>query len=1244
MSCRLLISFILGLAVSISARAQSADVIRGQVTSVTGPVPNAAVTATATNSGLRRQARTDSSGRYTITFQNGEGDYFLTVTAIGFAQKQLQLKRLADEGILIGDVVMTATSTVLDTIRVLAPRERVTRAALNGSDISGTEQAVANGIVPGRQQGDLNAIVGTIAGVTPVPGADGDPAGFSVFGLSPDQNNTMLNGLPFGGTSLPRDANVSLTMAMSPYDVSRGSFSGGQVSVRTRSGSNFLARNSSLNVDRPTLQWTGPAARQLGQPYESASIGGVMSGPVVLDKLFYNFAYQADRRTMDLRTLLNASPQALNADGVAPDSVARFLSVLSRLGIPAVVARSPADQRGTDAASFLASLDFNPAASPSSHALSLVLGAKWNRDAPLAQLPTDVPARAGTNESWSGNWQLMHSAYVRSIVLTETTVGMSGSGGSGTPFVHLPSGTVRINSVLDDGSLGLASTGFGGSPSLPTNGKMMDVSLLNQSSWFSLNNRHRIKATAEVHRQWQTDDRRVNRLGSFDFNSLGDLESGRPAQFVRSIGGAAQYSAVTIGALSLGDAYKPTSDFQVQYGVRLDANRYSQQPTLNTSALDLLHVRNDNVPNRIAISPRIGFSWAYGSLARVNAFDGAATVRRGVVRGGLGVFQNVAGPGLISSALQTSGTNGSIRRIRCVGPAVPIPDWSLYLADPTQIPSACADGATGDSFASTAPSLEFFAPDFRAPRSIRGNLQWTGPVLADRLNATIEGAYSRNEHQRSFVDRNFSGVEKFSLTAEDQRPAFVDPGSIDPQTGATAFNASRTTQVFGRVVENVSDLRSHSRQFRVTLTPATFNANATWNVSYVYASGREQTHGFTSTASNPRDVTWARADLDAKHAFTYNLAVNLFDAVRLTWSGRTASGLPFTPMIGGDVNGDGYANDRAFIFDPAAVRDSATSSALRSLLQTAPELVRECLEKQRGTIAGRNSCESGWTSTASMGLSLNSIRFHLPQRLSVGLLVDNPLGAADLLFHGQNGLRGWGAYTRPDQNLFFVKGFDPSAREYRYVANSNFGSTHQLGSFGRPITATLSLHLDVGPSRERQILTQLLDRGRKNGDQRASGGLLKAMFGSGGIVNPLFQLLRDGETIHLVGVQADSLAIMNLAFTAALDSVWTDFATYAATLPAEYDQGQVYERFRRARRASVDLLIAVAPRVKRLLTEDQRRQLAPAIASYLETRYLAGIRSGSEGNSPGGPFANAAWAGPSNSGTGQRTDIIRIRP
>ncbi len=65
------------------------------------------------------------------------------------------------------------------------------------------------------------------------------------------------------------------------------------------------------------------------------------------------------------------------------------------------------------------------------------------------------------------------------------------------------------------------------------------------------------------------------------------------------------------------------------------------------------------------------------------------------------------------------------------------------------------------------------------------------------------------------------------------------------------------------------------------------------------------------------------------------------------------------------------------------------------------------------------------------------------------------------------------------------------------------------------------------------------------------------------------------------------------------------------------------------------MLIALAPRITSLLTAEQKRKLPSLVASHLDERYLAGIRSGTTGNT-GGVFIGGNFIG----GGGGGTEII----
>jgi hypothetical protein len=1193
-----------------AGRAQQADIIRGRVT---GPdsaaIEGVQVTVTSISGNVSRTAKTDNKGRFTVTFPNGDGDYMVSFVSMGYAAKRFEVKRAADEDILVADTRLALIGTVLNPVEVKAQREKPQRNAVT-PDVGGTEQSLNNPAVPADLLGDLAAMAASLPGVQAVTGDNGAQDGYSVLGLGADQNNTTLNGMLFGGSNLPRDAAIGSSLITSPYDVSRGGFSGAQFSLRTRAGSNFITRGMSLNVDEPQMQWSDRATQSLGQEYSNLSLGGMMAGPIKFDKSFYNFSYQLGRRANDLQTLLTTNAQGLQAVGVSEDSVTRFLSLLQSSGVPLSVG-GIGDSRTNAQGVVFGSLDFAPPSSSTGQALNITFNGAWNKQSPATGLATEIPSHSGDRTNWRGGLQGRHNTYIKNTVLSETSFGLSGSRTEATPYLLMPGGIVRVNSVLPDGTSGVQTLSFGGSQALNSTQTTNTQNFLNQLSWVSLNNKHRLKLTTELRRDAAAQQQSSNLLGTFSFNSLADFEAGRPSSFTRQLSPRIRDVSELVGAISLGDSYRRTPNLQFQYGVRLDGNRFLNDPAINPDMESLFGARNDQVPNRFYLSPRIGFSWTYGTAPQIAGFEGAFRGPRAVVRGGIGVFQNTPSTNLVGAALDNTGLPSAAQQLTCVGAAVPTVNWTGYAADESTIPTRCADGTLGSVFANAAPNVTLFSKDFSSPRSVRSNLQWSGPILGNRFTATVDGTYSLNLDQQGSLDLNFKPQMRFTLADEGGRPVFVQPTSIVPTTGANASQDARLSPKFSRVTELLSDLKSKSRQLTFRLSPATFSSSFTWSLAYVYSNVREQFRGFSSTVGNPLNKEWGRASFDSRHQITYNVGYNFFDFVRVNWFGQFRSGSPYTPMIAGDVNGDGYANDRAFVFSPNSANDPAVASAMKSLLEHSSDATRNCLTRQLGTLAARNSCQAPWFSNASMSISFNPVKVRMPQRATLSFQLSNPLGAADLLLHGSGGLHGWGQPQFPDPALLYVRGFDPATQRYRYEVNQRFGSTIQsFGGFRVPVTLTAMLRFDIGPTRERQFLTQQLDRGRKTEGTKMAEPFLKAMYGMGSIPNPMATILRQQDTLKLSSKQADSIAVLNRNYMIQNDAIWSPVAKYLAALPDVYDQGLAYDHYMQARKASVDLMMKIVPNVKDLLTAEQRRKLPTFVTTYLDPRYLASIRSG----------------------------------
>src|SRR6185436_8578509 len=137
--------------------------------------------------------------------------------------------------------------------------------------------------------------------------------------------------------------------------------------------------------------------------------------------------------------------------------------------------------------------------------------------------------------------------------------------------------------------------------------------LVNDLSWITLDNKHRLKLSLELKSDRFDEDQTSNRLGTFSYNSLAEFENDRPSEFRRQLTESHRAGDMMTAALSLGDQHKQSKDLQFQYGLRLDANRYGRRPQRNAAVDSVFGVRNDLAPDQIGLSPRFGFTWTFGA-------------------------------------------------------------------------------------------------------------------------------------------------------------------------------------------------------------------------------------------------------------------------------------------------------------------------------------------------------------------------------------------------------------------------------------------------------------------------------------------------------------------------------------------------------------------------------------------------------------------------------------------------------
>ncbi len=1206
---------------AVSAGAQESDIIRGKVTGPDNlPLENVKVTAMSLSTNQSISRNTGKDGRYTIIFPNGGGDFMVSFTAIGFQPTQKEVKREQDEAVLIADETLGKNPTMLNAIRVTAQRQLVDRNddTRNGGGVGAGDRGIDLSQVGIGSQGDLAAMAASLPGVTYIPGADGGPAGFSILGLGADQNLTTLNGLNFAGSDLPRDAVTTGRVSTNPFNPTQGGFSGGQLALRTSPGTNFVTQSVHFTMDSKALQFTDQAGQQLGTQYNNVTASGAWRGPIVLDKAYYSTSLQGSRQMSDLQTLINTDAYALQSIGISADSVRRLDSLLNAFGIPSSLGTIPTS-KVNDAFSGIAQIDWTPSAG---HNFTFTGNGSFRRaEAAGINSVRQIATNGGQTQAYNTAIQARHSSYFGNGFLDETNSALQLASNTGNPYLTLPDANIRVASTFDSLPGAVQTLVVGGNPTYPTDSRTVTWQTTNATSWISMDNRHRWMLNEDIRvNQTQTDNSR-NRLGTYTYNSLADFQAGKPASFTRLLSPRVRKGDDLGLAFSLSDTYRPTAHLQIQYGPRIDILTFRVQPLFNDSVLTQFRVANNNVPTGVFVSPRVGFSYGYGTNAQIAGFQGAQRGTKYQISGGVGKFQNIPNSSLISSAVDNTGLPSALQQLTCVGTAVPTVDWQDYLNNPNDIPTDCANGAS--VFANTSPNVSLFAKGYTPQASYRSALSWGGPIMANAYRVGVTSTLSLNENQQGTIDLNFNNdpSRAFTLANEGNRPVYVSPGAIVPATGAIGSSASRRVADFSRVTSYVSDLQSISKQLSMSLSPILFNVNYSWGLNYTLQSVRDQQRGFTAnTAADPNVKEWARASGDSRHQIQGNFRYTFHNAVTLSTTVRLSSGTPYTPLISGDINGDGLSNDRAFIFDPSAlnVNDSAQvalKSGLQSLLATSP--AKDCLVSQMGTIAGRNTCQSPWfLNVSSMNVSFVSTALHLPQRATFRIGVTNFLTGIDLLAHGSNNLHGWGQQPQLDPTLLFVRGFDPVTKTFKYDVNPRFGNSRlQTTARNAPFRLTLDVVYDVGPERERQQLNLTLRTGRR-GDITQQKMNEQQLFGryQNSMPNPFDQILRQMDTLQLTTDQADSLAALNRNYSRYRDEIWHPIAKYLAALPDDYDLGGAWQKVKAAQDLVLEKMVILGPAARKILTKEQLNKLPPIITIFLDEN---SIRAYKPGNSNG---------------------------
>lgn len=1112
----------------------STDIIMGQVLGPDSlPVSGARIEAVSVESGTTRTRTTGADGRYTIVFPDGGGNYRVSVSAIGFTPQAINLQRQADEDRFVGNVRLGRFATVLSAVTV---RSTQARPGQNQRPEAGNQERNLSPLIVNRlpvDQSDLNNLAALTPGVIAVAASDTSTASFSVAGQPANQNNITLDGLSFGSGSVPQEGVRNTRVVTATYDVSRGQFTGGQIATTTRAGSNNFQGAVNLSRRDPNLEFSEDTEDGFSPRYTQTQLSLGAGGPIIKDKFFTFASLQLNRRTDPLQSLLVADPLSLQRLGTNTDSVSRFIGLLNGYGLRPTDAFIP-DEKVGDNASALVRFDYRLGESN-----TVMVRGDWRGNVQDASRISalSVP-HSGGNAHTSGGGGMVTLTSNWSMYINELRAYESVSNRSSAPYLAAPGGRVVVSSVLNDGSVSVSTLQFGGNTGLPQNARTRYTEISDEVSRLTTTGGHRFKLGGLLNEERSFSGVIPNGLGTFTFNSLADFEAGHASSFTRTLFARDREAKTVNAALYIGDAWRKSADLQLTYGVRLEGTKFGNEPELNPEIQQLFGRRTDQFPGEVHVSPRAGFTYF---LRRGE--DGPPAV---TIRGGFGEFRGRAPAQLFGAASDATGLASGQSQIFCVGSTVPFPDWDAFLASSAAIPTAC--NGNSSVFGNQRRNVTVVDPAYEAPRAWRSSLGFTRR-LVDRYSLAVDASYARGVSQTGALDINLDTVPKFHLGTEANRPVFASPTAIVPATGVVGLTSSRLHPEYGAVSEIMSRLASDTKQLTIGLNGAT-RRGILLNMSYTLTRSRDQVQGISggfgggsSTAGNPNAAEWGTSDLERRHSFLTTVTWPIKPAFELSAVGRLVSGAKFTPIVGGDVNGDGSRNDRAFVYDPSATSDAALATGMSRLLLNGGQRTNDCLRKQFGSIAGRNSCTAPWSPSLDLQANLRPAGFGLNRKVTFSISALNTLTGLDQLLHGSDNLRGWGQPVFPDRTLLYVRGFDPATKSFKYEVNEHFGaSSGTRNAFRVPFQIALQARVTLGQDPATQQFRNVLGGGGRGG--RATPEELRDRMARA-VPNPFRLILEredslpatDSTKLNLTAEQKASLVVKRDSLQVKADSL-----------------------------------------------------------------------------------------------------------
>jgi hypothetical protein len=987
---RILLTMIASLAFAGAwAQGVTTSSMNGVVTDSKGdPLPGATVQATHKPTGTQYGVATNAQGRFYFPNVRVGGPYSLTVSFVGYKSHEEP-----DFSLALGEnrnfnIKLAEESQTLEEVVVSGRADDVINSGRTGAVTNVSNETISRNPSISRALSDFTRL-------TPQAASGLGNGGTSIAGRNSRYNNITIDGAVnndvFGlnasgqpgsnaGTELiSLDAVKEVSIVVSPYDVTQGSFSGGGINAVTRGGTNDVEASAYFFFrNEKTTGKTLGEDRQTQAPFSNKQYGVRVGGPIIKNKLFFFTSVELEKNETPFTVRL--VPQAqLTAYGTSVPSTVSLISQEDAQQVKDYLVDNFDYDPGSFGAftptaenkKFFARIDWNI---NSKHQLTL-------RHNYVGATRDDI-ARTQTVLEFTNNGFVVD--YVNNSTILEinsrftpntsnrfiagwTTVDdnrdVSSQNAQGLfPHIDINLGSNRIIRA-------------GGQRSSQGNLKSQDI-LQITDNFTIFKNKHTI--TFGTHNEYyKIFNSFVNRYnGHYEYGSLADFLANTLNTSSSSTGRMRlaysldyfndRFQAVTLGFLQTGfyaqDEFEMFKGFKLTTGLRLDIPFFLDNPNSNSLLASEFGYDNQDLPSgQLLWSPRVGFNYDINQNGKLQ------------LRGGIGIFTGRIPFVWISNQYTNSGATIGLLDIRGRnGTDLPLLSngnrlLEAYFANQlgVGIDDPAVTNAIETLISGTPPPAEvnLMAPDFKLPQVLRTNVA-LDMKLPYGIVGTVEGIVTKTLNEINYENINLTYPT--TTIAGDGRPRHT-----------TALANNKFNQIL--LINNTNK----GYQYSITL-----QAQKNWSndfyasLAYNYGQSRDVNSGTNTTAlsgwefnptpgySNRQYMSYSVWDL--RHRVVGNVSYRKqwapFTATTLSVFYNGQSGEPFSYMINGDLNGDGATgNDLAYIprskgeiiLVPTSASDTRTPDQIWEELNDFI-MKDDYLNSHRGQFAQRNAARTPW--------------------------------------------------------------------------------------------------------------------------------------------------------------------------------------------------------------------------------------------------------------------------------------------